>query len=211
MTVRFMQAPLKTRSRVLFMIAVVLFVSGCAGKRELARDAYFRELDRWTRSDQVYEGLDSRLYIHATFKATSYREAYTERYSQEYELDPALATALLSRELNQAETYNEFFIAAFTPEDRWNDFHKKDSVWKLYLEDDTGAKLSPVSVTRVEAKDPSIREFFPHLDPWSYGYLVRFPKYTPAGTTPLPGPETEWMKLVATGVLGRAEMTWHFE
>jgi len=190
------------------MAVLVLLFAGCAANKQAIRPEYSTVLNKWTKGRKIFKGLESRLYINATYKDPTFREAYIDRYAESYMLEEPYRAALVEREREQAEKYNEFFMTAFTPVDRWNDFDEKDSVWKLYLEDSGGSRLSPVSITKVDASDPLVREFFPYLDLWSSGYVVRFPKYSEAGREPIPGPDTEFIRLVITGVLGEGELTW---
>ncbi|MDO8426683.1 MAG: hypothetical protein Q7T24_04125, partial [Deltaproteobacteria bacterium] len=169
---------------------------------------YQEVLKKWTRGKKIYEGLEARLYITATYKDPEFRKAYITRFVNSYELEESLKDALLVREMDQADRYNEFFFTAYTPDQKWNDFERPDSIWKLYLEDDTGARLKPISVAKVDASDPLIREFFPYSDLWSSGYLVKFPKYSEAGAEPIPSGETISLRLIVTGVLGKGELEW---
>lgn len=204
--------PFKTPALTCLLMAALFILSlgGCAGV-DTAKTGYYEALNRWTRAVKIYEGLESRLYLSATYKHPSFRAAYIERYAKSYQMEEAYTKALLDRESEQGEKYNEFFFTAFTPEDRWNDFLRPDSVWKLYLVDSSGARLAPVSVTRVDASDPLLREFFPYFDLWSAGYIVKFPKYSETGTEPIPGPDTRFIKLIVTGILGKGELEWRLK
>lgn len=181
---------------------------GCAVGNGALRAGYFSELSRWTRSKEVFKGLEDRLYISATFKSRAFRKAYAEYYAESYRLDSVYRQALLKREMDQAEKYNELFFTVYTPEEDWNDFNKKDSVWKMYLEDNHGNRLTPISIETLEGSSSIVREFFPYFDLWSTAYVVRFPKYAVRGTEPIPGKDTEYVKLVVTGVLGSGELKW---
>lgn len=206
-------------------LVLAFALSGCAGKKEALKaeekpaengsksekDGYSALLDRWTRSKKIYQGLESRLYIHATYKAPEFRRAYVERYSKSYQVEEGYRKALMEREEDQAARYNEFFVAAFTPEERWNDLDKKDSVWRLYLDDGSGSRLIPISITKADGSDPLVREFFPYFDPWSYGYIVRFPKYSDTGAEPIPSEKTASMRLTVTGILGKGELEWRLK
>lgn len=187
------------------------FLYGCAAEKASSKPAYLSSLERWTRSAKIYEGFEARLHISATFKDISFRRSYTDRYAESNSLSEEYRRALSEREAAAVEEYNEFFVSAYTPEERWNDFDRADSVWKLYLEDGSGAKLKPVSIKKVDVSDPLIREFFPYLDLWSKGYIVRFPKYSEAGEAPIPSGDTEYLRLSVTGVLGRGELVWRLK
>lgn len=197
----------------LFLSAPAFLFYGCAGEKVKtpAKPEYQEVLGRWTRGKKIFEGLEARLYISATYKDISFREAYVEKYSKGYQLDPDYAKVLMEREAGLSEQYNEFFFSAYTPEERWNDFDQKDSAWHIYLEDDSGVRLMPMSVKRVDSSDPLIREFFPYLDLWGRGYVVRFPKYGASAAGPIPNQETKFIKLIVTGVLGKGELEWRLK
>jgi hypothetical protein len=189
---------------LLFFLSVV--ASGCGAVKGPSGEDYFKVLDRWSRGQKVYQGLETRLYINATYKTSEFRQAYIERYSTSYELGPDQAKALMERETEQAEAFNEFFFTAYTPDVALNDFDLKESVWLLYIEDSAGNRAKPISVTAVDGSEPVIREFFPYFDLWSKAYTVKFPKYAESGgeINPEKGP----VKLIVTGVMGKGELEW---
>lgn len=199
------------RAGLFFLLAVFVLIfttGGCAGKTETLKKDYAGELGAQTRSTKIYEGLESRLYISATYKNPDFVRAYVDRYAEGYQLEQSIKDTMLERGIEASEMYNEFFVAVFTPEDSWNSFVGPGAIWKFYLEDDGGSRLVPVSVSRVDGSDPLIRDFFPYFDPWSYGYILKFPKYTETGTEPIPGAETKSIKLKVTGILGKGELEW---
>lgn len=189
---------------LLFFISAI--VAGCGGVRGTSGDGYFKVLDRWSKGDKVYEGLESRLYMNATYKTAEFRKAYIDRYAKSYELSPERAKALMERETEQALAYNEFFFTGFTPEESLNDFAEKDSVWQIYLEDAKGNRAKPLSISAVPNSEPVLREFFPYFDLWSKAYTIQFPKYADNGDEM--SPEAGPVKLIVTGVMGKGEMTW---
>lgn len=193
---------------LLIVFASISLVSGCASEKELVRPDYHKALKKWTRGTKVYDGLELKLHINATYKNREFRHAYLDRYTESYLLDEGYAGAMLDTEYELAELYNEFFFSIYTPYDSWNDFDRKDSVWKLYLVDSAGAQISPISIKRVDSADPLLREFFPYVGLWSSAYIARFPRYSDTGTEPIPGKDTEFIKLLVVGVLGNGELEW---
>ncbi|MBI5561529.1 MAG: hypothetical protein HY894_01555 [Deltaproteobacteria bacterium] len=191
------------------VVIAALCLGGCAAVG--SQPPYQDVLAQWTRSEKVFVGLDARIYLSATYKDPSFIASYVDRYAAAYKLDDAYKAALLEREKEEAERYNEFFAAVYTPEDSWNDLQNKDSIWRLYLEDGTGARLAPISITRVDKSDPLLREFFPYFDMWSSGYRVKFPKYSDAGAEPIPGPSTMYLRLTVTGIMGEGNLLWRFK
>ncbi len=193
---------------LLFFAAV--FIYGCGPAKKTAPPspdtAYYQALERWSRGFKAYEGFESRLYVNATYKGEEFRKAYIAKYSADYGLGPERSQALLERELEQVQAYNEFFFTAYTPDEELNDFHRKDSVWQVYLEDGQGNKVRPVSISRIENSEALMRDYFPYYDLWSRAYLARFPKYSENGQE-IPGPSGA-MKLSITGAMGKGELLW---
>lgn len=184
------------------------FVCGCALFAVNESRDYYDTLNQWTKSQRIYEGLESRLYVHATYKSMVWRKAYIDEYARRYRLSEDLKEAMLFRELEIYRLYNEFFISAYTPTDEWNDFDKKDSIWKLYLTDEVTGRLDAVEIKKIDSKDPLHREFFPFLDAWSSGYVVRFPRYDSKGAGPVGEDESNALTLIIGGVKGRGELKW---
>jgi len=199
------------RGLVPLFVLIVLSLSACAANKGVVKPGYPEELENWTRTVKVFEGFETRLYFSATYKSPSFRESYIDRYVEGYGLGETYRSALIERETEQGAGYNEFFFTAYTPVDEWNDFEKKESIWRLYLEDDTGARLAPVSITKLDSSDAVLREFFPYFDLWSSAYIVKFPKYAPAGAEPIPGPDTASMRLIVTGVIGKGQLEWRLK
>lgn len=204
------EAGKRLKGRGLFKALCLLFflsvLTSCGAVKAPSGEDYFRVLDRWSRGDKVYVGLESRLYVNATYKTPEFRKAYIERYARSYELSPDQEKALMERETEQGQAYNEFFFTAFTPEEALNDFDRKDSVWQLYIEDAEGRRAKPLSITAIDNPEPVVREFFPYFDLWSRAYTIRFPKYADSGEeiSPEKGP----VKLIVTGVMGKGELEW---
>lgn len=191
---------------VLCALFFLLITAGCGGVKGPTGAGYFKSLDRWSRGQKVYQGLEARLYMNATYKTADFRRAYIERYAADYGLGADHTKTLVEREAEQAEAFNEFFFTAFTPDQALNDFDRKDSVWQIYLEDAAGNRAKPLSVAAVDGSEPVMREFFPYFDLWSKAYLLKFPRYADGGAEM--DPEKGPVKLIVTGVMGKGELEW---
>lgn len=206
-----------TKFRFLFSLFTFHFLlftvfTGCAAKKEAVKPEpakdYFAVLNQWTRSQKVYDNLETKLYVYSTYKSWKWREAYVDEYAKRYVFDAVQKENILAREKETNEKFNEFFLSIYTPEIKWNDFDKKDSIWNIYLEDDKGERTAPIEITRVDENNPLTREFFPYMDLWSYGYIVKFTKYLPTGGEPFPSPSSKSVKLIITGAVGKAQLEW---
>lgn len=189
---------------LIFFMALIF--AGCGGVKTPPAEDYFKVLERWSRGQKVYEGLEARLYMNATYKTAEFRRAYMERYARSYELGAEHVKSLAERENEQAEAFNEFFFTAYTPDEALNDFDRPETVWQMYIEDESGNRSRPISITPVDTSEQVMREFFPYFDLWSKAYTVKFPKYVDGGAEI--NPEKGPVKLVVTGVMGKGELVW---
>lgn len=200
------------KRRVFMAFAAAIFLlTGCGGVKPVPEPEYFDTLFNLTRSVKVFDGLDAKIYMTATYKERLFVTAYLKKYSKAFKLDDSYAGVLFERELGEVERYNEFFISVYTPDETWNDLVKQNSIWRLYLEDDAGARLAPISILQVDKDDPLIREFFPYFDMWSTAYRVKFPKYSDTGTEPIPNASTGYLKLTVTGIMGEGTLEWRLK
>lgn len=196
--------------RFTLVLLVTILITGCTTNHKEIKTPidYFDILSQMTKSQQVIDRLDTKLVINATYKSWSLREAYIYEYAKRYQLDADMAEKLMETEKGLEERFNEFFIAAYTPNDEWNDFAQPLSIWKIYMEDEKGNRSSPVEIKKVDVDSPFMREFYPYLDYWSSGYIVKFPKYISASNEPFPKKDSVYLKLIVTGVLGNTELEW---
>src|SRR3989344_2048990 len=134
--------------------------TGCAAKEKAIKPSlgYFDILPQMTKSKKVIDNLDSKLFVYATYKNWALRAAYVDEYARRYQMDVGQKEMLKEREKGLEERFNEFFIAVYTPDARWNDFNTRESIWKVYLEDEKGSRVSPIEIKKVDVDSPFIRE-----------------------------------------------------
>ena len=169
---------------------------------------YKAALTDWSREARIYRGLGVELIATATFKSSKFRDAYSNEYARTYKLTGSKKTKLLKDQKNAALAYNDFLFAAYVPDKKHNDFHKKDSIWKIYLTVGKGGLITPLEIRKIKKVDAVTIHFFPYITPWKSVYLVRFPATSPqAGKAVVNGGAAN-IKLIITSVLGSAEMVW---
>jgi len=167
--------------------------------------------ERWTREARIYRGFDVELIAAATFKTASFRKAWADEYERVFLLTESEKNKLVKDQVNAAELFHDFLLAAFVPEKKWNNFDKKDSVWKIYLTTDDQRHLDAVEIRRVRKVDATISHFYPFVTPWKFVYQVRFPRVYPGTAEPVISDHTTTVNLVLTGVQGTTEMQWHLD
>jgi len=201
--------------KIFLAIIVITFCLGCQPVERLKESydpyhggQYKAALTDWSREARIYRGLGVELIATATFKSSKFRDAYSNEYARAYKLTGSEKTKLLEDQKNAALAYNDFLLAAYVPDKKLDDFHKKDSIWKIYLTVGKGGLLKPLEIRKIKKVDAVTTHFFPYITPWKSVYLVRFPATSPEAGKAVIDSGAEHIKLIITGVLGSAEMVW---
>ncbi|MEW6267045.1 MAG: hypothetical protein AB1641_28565 [Thermodesulfobacteriota bacterium] len=192
-------------------LTVLLLVNGCRGgmpgqaiRENDLTEPYESVLDRWTREARVYQDLESKLLIAATYKSLDFRRAYVRKYSRVYGLAPGEEEVMLAEQTALAEKNMEFLLAVSGPTQKETDLDTRDSAWRIYLEGDIQDRIEPFEVYKVKKRTARLEGFFPFISPWDQVYQVRF---IPRSAVPRAGR----LNLVLTGVLGTARLVYHLE
>ncbi|MCA9665682.1 MAG: hypothetical protein KC503_08840 [Myxococcales bacterium] len=170
-------------------------------------DSYPDQLRRWTRFGRIIKQLDTPLKVHATLFAPEFASAYVSRYSDLFKLPPAKRAKLAEEQRKSWETSFPLVFAAATHDWTWNDFDRKDSVWRVALVNDGGAQVSPQTIKRVRRQTATTKSFFPYVAEFYEVYEVRFPRALPDGRALVDG-DTKSLLLRFAGPLGQTELTW---
>src|SRR5688572_791877 len=136
--------------RSVHVVSVALWAAGCVTARQeqltlqptggVRAEDYNEILKRWTRDDEVYDGLDSKLFVSATFHSPEFRRAFAMRHTDVYGQGSEEAGRLLLTS-PEAEEHLEFFFSASTSSPQWNDFDKENSIWRVTLEGEGNEKV----------------------------------------------------------------------
>jgi hypothetical protein len=195
-------------------IAIALWMLGaCAGEsnvplslqpnHEVTAEDYDDILRRWTRHDTVYDGLDSKLFVHATFMSPEFRRVFALRHTEVYGPGSEETAVLITNP--EAEEQLEFFFSASTSSPNWNDFDKENSIWRVTLENEEHERVDG-KVKRIRPS-ANMRVIFPYITDYAKTYVVRFPRSTPSGKPVLTASTVEVM-LRMSSALGQARMVW---
>ena len=205
---------------VFFLLAALSVVTSNCGKFKrfvkTAKSSYHTEhyedvCDKWSREARVHHGFEAEYIVVGTYKSKAFRRAYVDEYAEAYKLNPEEKGQLLKDQFREADVHHEFQLALFVPEKKWEEIDKPESMWKLYLSNDSGDRVEPSEIQRVKQRDADTYHFFSYVTPWKTVYVVRFP-YTVVGTnSPLVDEKTKSLTLVITSVLGTAQMEWDLE
>ncbi len=205
-----MSAPLR---RLALALALSAAVGACKGQTplvslqpspDLSVEDYEDVLGRWTRKDKVYDKLESKLFVHATFHSPEFRRAFLLRHPEVYGRGSEVAR-MLALTAPEADEALEFFVSAFTTDMRWNDFDEEDSIWRVTLIGESGEPVDG-EVRRLKTT-ANLRVIYPFITDFARTYSVRFPRTDPSGR-PVLSSRSEGMKLRFVSAVGQATLTW---
>lgn len=163
--------------------------------------------ERWTRSADEYDGFESRVFVYATYWGPELTAAWLARYEQLFEPLPE-DLARLRKERKAATTEaHEVFVALYTNERAWNDLEREEPAFRLWLGNDAGQKVAPLSIERVRDRNGVTAAFFPYLSHFRTGYHVRFPLTTAEGLPVVSGSARRF-HLMLTGPMAQVTLTW---
>ena len=189
--------------------ACLLLVVGCATSGKTPGDAANYESVRthWTREARMLHGVDTALQIGATYKSWNFRSAYVERYARMFKLPEARRKELWAKERIDRHAGHEFYVAAATHSEQWNDLDKAESVWRVALLCDDRQEAEPTDIKRYSKVTATLLEFFPYTDTFSFAYRIVFPRKMPDGSE-ICGSGTRRMVLRFAGPLGTLDLVW---
>ncbi|MBM4379597.1 MAG: hypothetical protein FJ086_09905 [Deltaproteobacteria bacterium] len=146
-----------------------------------AERAYQSALGRATARDEVYAGLDTRLFTAATHQSTAFRAARTRRLAAFEGWFGEALQAALQREVAEAEQGNDFLLGMYVPDRREESLDGPRSGWRVALELPDGTQLLPTAVERLGRGTLRQRALYPYLGDFWVAYRVRFPRARPDG------------------------------
>lgn len=200
-----------------FVSAVGVLLSGCAALKsvgispqESGRAQYLAVLRNWTRKSDVYKDLSAVMYVRATYYSPPFIKEYAKEYARNYMLNEKAYRQKLDTLSEDYKKSTSFMVSFYVPDNAYNNLDSPHSIWMVYLVNDRGQAVMPESIKPVKQKLAYIRSFFPYAAKWSKQYIVKFPLYyDKESKTPFLGPGAKSLKLVITGVNGKASLEWN--
>ncbi len=168
--------------------------------------AYQETLERYTDHAEVYDLLNTRMFTAITYQSWPFREARVHRLAL-FQVQPrAVVERNLAVERSAFESFHEFFLGVHLNSYRYDDFDRRNSIWRIALVTDAG-ETTPSSVERIGRSDLNMRAIYPYMDEFWVAYRVRFPRQAANGGPVIP-PGTGRFTLRLASTLGKAEL--HF-
>jgi hypothetical protein len=213
---------MRFRPPILFpaLLFVLLALSACAeprvslatGPREYVPSDYTQILKKWTREQSliVFQELDAKLTVTATYESWDFRWAYVVRYAADYRLTVEQRRELMEHTLQQTEDDHEFYVALYGTSWRWTDLSRPTSAWIVRLIDDEGSETAPSKIEPIVKPGAIEQRYFPYTSVWRHAFRIRFPRQAMDGR-PTIAPNARWFGLRFAGAEGNEELRWEIE
>lgn len=205
--------------KVLCITLVTLGMFGCSSQirpgvlhgpsRVLQPQDYGMVLKTWTRSAKIYQGLDSQMFVTATFHSPEFRRVFALAFPEIYGHGGNITRRELVDLTHDIEQYLTFFVSAYTADRKWNDLAKPDSIWRLSLEGEDGISVSPTEIIPVKI-DANLQAVYPYIDRFDKAYLVRFKLADPMNRLVVKA-SSDHFNLKVVSALGKANLRWLLE
>ena len=160
---------------------------------------YENILDRWTRNEKKYAGLENKFEITATLLATEVLNSQLAMDNQQYKWSQQDYAVKRNKQAADAENTTKVFASFFTPVEENNNLDKAASVWNVFLVTPSGEHIPAKSIKRVFGNMADLKLKYPYHNPWSKPYEMTF-------TAPTGRISETGAKLVITGPVGTAEL-----
>jgi len=168
---------------------------------------YAKVATDYTRTREVRDGVDTRFILTATWISAPWLDAFAEEYGSIYYLDPARRDARVGEWRGESARAVRFFVALFVPDDKTNDLDRPGSLWSLRLVRADEKDFAPLYVRKSSLRPEEVERFFPVSAEWYRCYEVAFPQEA-AATVPPAAQDVPPLRLVLSGVQGRAVLSW---
>jgi hypothetical protein len=159
-------------------LAVVATLAGCAflprsPTPTTAEGEWAAKRDASTRRSFVYDGLKHRATAFGTHLSLAVREARARRLAEWLGWTPVELEQRLAKERKEAAESEEFEVALYTAEPRFNNLDAPKSDWRVALKVD-GADLLAKKIT-AEERDAATLALFPFVGPFDTVYRIIVP------------------------------------
>lgn len=136
--------------------------------------AYRAAYEKETVQRQVYALFDTRMFTSSTFLSADFREARVRRIATFQKLPPEEVQSRIQTERAEREKYDDFIVGVHMNDLRYDDFGRRNSIWRVVLETAAG-EVKPESVLRLGRVDLNLRALYPTMGAFWVAYRFRFP------------------------------------
>lgn len=160
---------------------------------------YEAVLERWTKSDRKYSGLENKFELTATLLSVDIIEAQYSKDASQYKWAGEDARKKHDAAFKDSTNSSRVFLSFFTPVEENSRLDKADSVWHIFLIVD-GKQYDARMIKRIFGNMADLKQKYPYHNPWSKAFDLTFPVSTDIVS------RASSVKLVMSGPVGHSEL-----
>ena len=141
--------------------------------RVLEPTDYDMVLKTWTRSAKIYQGLDSKMFVTATFHSPEFRRVFALAFPEIYGHGGNITRRELVDLTHDIEQYLTFLCLLTPRTANGMTWPNRILFGVLSLEGDDDVSVSPTEIIPVKI-DANLMAVYPYIDRFDKAYLVRF-------------------------------------
>ncbi len=164
-----------------------------------AVETYFAETRRVTHRGQAYNAFtwDAEVIWYATFFDDKFRTAFAKKHAKINHMGPIETAQWIEDQEYVQQRQWEVFISFYTKKDYKKFSLDSDSFWQIFLTTGKGEVVWPTAIEQVPIT-PYEKIMYRHINRWSKGYKVIFPKVNLGET----------YELTLQSIVGQSHLVW---
>ena len=137
--------------------------------------AWVEMVTKYSDRAQIYDGLDTRLFVGGTWQAPAFVDARVTRVAEFQMASAETLASMLDAERLRLKDVSEVFLGMHVNDPRHDDFDRLNTIWRITLRA-CGKDYPMKDITRVGRASLNLRAIYPYVDTFWVAYRVRFPK-----------------------------------
>ncbi|GEM_PF-1854178 len=164
-------------NRYFCLFLALIFVLSCAsvGYDSSKLKSFHKIIAEETQKVSIYDGFQSRAFIKVIYRSRDLRKLYVDSLAEMESLTDSEKDAIMQKEMEENNKYFEFCVVLSTTEFKTNDLDSIKSIWRVFIEDSSGAREYPLEIREVKV-DQKIRLLYPGVSRFGKFYKIKFEK-----------------------------------
>lgn len=163
----------------LCLLLLATFWLGCSTVRTnpgltlMSEDQYQNTIDDNTVRKRVYDGFQNVMEVSLTIHNSNVLAALLDQNARLYQWNSEKYSLERSKVDATKSNQTDFFMSFFVPEKKYDNLHRKNTNWKVFL-DVNGRRLEG-KVTKYPGNYAEVKAYYDHYTRWSTAYKITFP------------------------------------
>lgn len=158
---------------------------------------YRKIVDQFSKSQKRYEGFYNTYELNATILNSEVQNAQLKKKTEFLQWDDSTTKREREKIYQEMSSAAKFFLSFYSPESDYNNLHKPDSIWKIYLEIDGNRYEGKVK--KLSDSYLILQQLYPYHTRFSTAYEITF-------LTPMSSLENKPATLTLTSSAGTANL-----